>query len=186
MSWNYFLRWKYIQWFSFSCSNSFSKSKIYIENLKKTKQSSLKKISINDVYEIERLLNKKVTKKIKKQTTSYLIKWKEWKSSHNVWYDEKNFKNAKKHIFIYLNNYDLNIQKNKKNKKFFFFVQLMTLNFVSWNVKLTCSRTTLNFVLRNVKFSREKKTFSFLIVCLKTLNLHNFKCANMRITLRKN
>ena len=42
--------------FVFKIENSYRK-------FKKTKQSSLKKILIDDVYEIERLLKKKVTKK---------------------------------------------------------------------------------------------------------------------------
>ena len=41
------------------------KIKFFYRKSKKTKQSFLKKNSIDDVYEVERLLNKKMTKKFK-------------------------------------------------------------------------------------------------------------------------
>ena len=39
------------------------KTRDYYRKFKKIKQSFLKKVSINDVYEVERLLKKKMTKR---------------------------------------------------------------------------------------------------------------------------
>ena len=56
-----------------------SKLKNLYQKFKETKQSSLKKVFIDDVYEVERLLNKKVTKKSKKTNNSIFNKVKKMK-----------------------------------------------------------------------------------------------------------
>ena len=47
-------------------------------------------------YKIERLLQKRITRRGRgKPTTQYLVKWKGYNHSHSAWYDVKDLKDAK-------------------------------------------------------------------------------------------
>lgn len=54
-------------------------------------------------YEIKQLLDKHIThQECSQSTVKYLVKWKEYNHSHNVWYDIKNLKKMKDLV----NNYE--------------------------------------------------------------------------------
>jgi hypothetical protein len=52
-------------------------------------------------YEIERLLNKKIVRRKHEYFTEYLIRWKEYESEFDKWYNVKNLENAKKLVSDY-------------------------------------------------------------------------------------
>jgi hypothetical protein len=52
-------------------------------------------ISIKRSYEMKRFLKKRSRKYEKIVVKQYLIKWKDWKSKHNIWESEKNCENVK-------------------------------------------------------------------------------------------
>ncbi len=72
--------------------NSYSRSRL---------THSFSVTDIQNEYEIERLLNKKIVKRDHEYFTKYLIRWKRYESEFDRWYNMKNLVNAKKLIADY-------------------------------------------------------------------------------------
>jgi hypothetical protein len=96
-----------------SISNS---AKNLYTRFRSTHSSSV--IDFQDEYEIEKLLNKRIVKREHEFFTKYLIRWQEYESEFDKWYNVKNLENAKNLIANY----------KKKFKRF----NISTWSWLNW------------------------------------------------------
>lgn len=69
------------------------------EKFRSSHSSSVK--DTQDEYEVERLLNKRIIRKKKKYVTKYLIRWKDYESEFDTWYNLKNLDDVKNLVSDY-------------------------------------------------------------------------------------
>ena len=72
-------------------------------------QPALEDQETDDVFELERLVDRRVTTKgqdpNKRDVVQYLTKWKNWGPVHNKWYDDDDLPNARGLVQDYLDTY---------------------------------------------------------------------------------
>ena len=96
---------------SIAILKSASREKNSYERSREKEQLALKDQKTNDVFELERLIDRRVTIKSqnlnRRDIMQYLTKWKNWSLVHNKWYDDDDLSNARDLVQNYLDTYEL-------------------------------------------------------------------------------
>ena len=115
-----------------------SREKNSYERPREKEQLALEDQETNDVFELKRLIDKRITIKSqnsnKREMMQYLTKWKNWDLVHNKWYDDDDLSNARDLVQNYLDTYDL-----RSLREYQFSKAWESLNHRLRNVKLATS-----------------------------------------------